>query len=376
MFLEQRHLDLAAQVKAFGDEFLAPIEHREDGVDELAKSILRKLGDAGFTRWSVSGAYGGHADPLDVRALCVIREQLAWRMGLADFCFAMQGLGSYPIALAGSEAQKKRLLPGVASGELAAAFALTEPEAGSDAGALACSARRVGDEWIVNGRKRFISNAPIFGVMSLFARTGEGNKGVSAFVVEAGTPGVRIEAQEPIAPHPIGEVIFEDARLPASALLGAEGTGFKVALTTLDVFRTTVGAAALGMAQRAQDEAIAHVKSRKQFGAPLADLQGVQFLLADSEVELEAARLLVHRAAYVKDGGAARVTREAAIAKLVATENAQRVIDRSVQLHGGAGVMRGTPVERLYREVRALRIYEGATEVQKLVIARERLKMS
>ena len=374
MFLEQRHLDLAAHVRAIGDQYLAPIEHREDGVDDLARRLLRGLGEAGITQWSVPAAYGGRADPLDVRALCVIRENLAWRMGLADFCFAMQGLGSYPIALAGSEAQKRRLLPGVASGELAAAFALTEPEAGSDAGALACTARRVGDEWIVDGRKRFISNAPIFGVMSLFARTGEGNRGVSAFVVEAGTPGVRVERQEPIAPHPLGEVIFEDARLPASALLGAEGAGFKIALGTLDVFRTTVGAAALGMAQRAQDEAVAHVKRRRQFGAPLAELQGVQFLLADNEVELDAARLLVHRAAWVKDGGAARVTREAAIAKLVATENAQRVIDRSLQLHGGLGVVRGTPVERLYREIRALRIYEGATEVQKLVIARERLK--
>ena len=374
MFFEDRHHALAREVRRFGDEVLAPIEHREDDVDELARSILRRLGEAGLTRHSVPKAYGGVSEPLDVRALCAIRENLAWRMGLADFCFAMQGLGSYPVALAGSEEQKRRLLPGVASGELAAAFALTEPEAGSDAAAIACSARRVGDEWIVTGRKRFISNAPIFGVMSLFARTGEGTKGVSAFVVEAGTPGVRIEPQTPIAPHPIGEVIFEEARLPATALLGAEGAGFKLALTTLDVFRTTVGAAALGMAQRAQDEAVAHVRARRQFGAPLADLQGVQFLLADSEVELESARLLVHKAAWVKDGGAARVTRDAAIAKLAATENAQRIIDRSLQLHGGLGVIRGTPVERLYREIRALRIYEGATEVQKLVIARERLK--
>lgn len=374
MFLEERHLRLAREIRAFGDEILAPIEHREDGVDELSRSILRQLGEAGFTRHSVPAAYGGASDPLDVRSLCVIRENLAWRMGLADFAFAMQGLGSYPIALAGSEAQKKRLLPGVASGELPAAFALTEPEAGSDAAALSCTARLVGDEWIINGTKRFISNAPIFGVMSLFARTGEGNKGVSAFVVEPGTPGLRVVPQEPIAPHPIGELIFEDARLPKEALLGAEGQGFKLALSTLDVFRTTVGAAALGMAQRAQDEAVAHVKRRKQFGAPLADLQGVQFLLADNEVELDAARLLVQRAAHVKDAGAQRVTREAAVAKLVATENAQRIIDRALQLHGGLGVMRGVPVERLYREIRALRIYEGATEVQKLVIARERLR--
>lgn len=372
MFLEDRHHELARSVRRFGDEVLAPVEHREEDVDDLALQILRRLGEAQITRHAVPAPWG-HG-PIEVRSIGAIREALAWRMGLADFCFAMQGLGSHPIVLAGSEEQKARYLPGVATGELPAAFALTEPEAGSDAGALRCSARRVGDEWIVTGRKRFISNAPIFGVMSLFARTGEGSRGVSAFVVEPGTPGVRIEAQQPIAPHPIGEVIFEEARLPKDALLGEEGIGFRLALATLDVFRPTVGAAALGMAQRAQDEAVAHVLGREQFGAPLADLHGVQFLLAESEVELEAARLLVHRAAYVKDGGASRITREAAIAKLVATENAQRVIDRALQLHGGLGVMRGTAVERLYREIRALRIYEGASEVQKLLIARERLK--
>jgi len=375
-FLEDRHRELARRVRAFADEELSPIEDREDDVDALFVSILRKLGEAGIAGYAVPKAYGGVNEPIDVRSLCVIRETLAWRMGLADFAFAMQGLGSYPIALAGSEEQKKRILPGVASGELPAAFAITEPEAGSDAGAVQCSARLVGDEWVIEGQKRFISNAPIFGAMTLFARTSEGPKGVSAFLVEPGTPGMRVVPQEPIAPHPLGEIFFEEARLPKSALLGAEGIGFKLALTTLDLFRTTVGAAALGMAQRAQDEAVARVKSRRQFGAPLADLQGVQFLLADSEVELDAARLLVHRAAWVKDQGAPRVTREAAVAKLVATENAQRVIDRSLQLHGGLGVIRGTPVERLYREIRALRIYEGASEVQKLVIARERLKDS
>lgn len=375
-FLEDRHHELARKVRAFADEAFSPIEHREDDIDALFLQVLRQLGEAGITRYAVPKAYGGVFDPIDVRSLCVIRETLAWRMGLADFAFAMQGLGSYPIALAGSEEQKKRVLPRVATGEIAAAFAITEPEAGSDAGAVSCTARLVGDEWVINGRKRFISNSPIFGAMSLFARTSEGNKGVSAFLVEPGTPGIRIERQETIAPHPLGEVIFEEARLPRSALLGEEGIGFKLALMTLDLFRTTVGAAALGMAQRAQDEAVAHVKGRRQFGAPLADLQGVQFLLADNEVELDAARLLVHRAAWVKDRGAARVTREAAVAKLVATENAQRIIDRSLQLHGGLGVIRGTPVERLYREVRALRIYEGASEVQKVVIARERLKES
>lgn len=374
MWLEERHHALAREVRAFADERIAPIEHREDDVDALARTILRQLGEAGLLRHAVPAPWGGIAERLDVRSLCTIRETLAWRMGLADFCFAMQGLGSHPIALAGSEEQKRRLLPGVASGELPAAFALTEPEAGSDAAAIRCSARRVGDEWIVTGRKRFISNAPIFGVMTLFARTGEGSRGISAFVVEAETKGIRVEPQQTISPHPIGEVIFEEARLPAHSLLGEEGRGLRLALATLDVFRCTVGAAAVGMAQRAQDEAVAHVRGRVQFGAPLAELQGVQFLIAENEAELEAARLLVLRAAALKDGGAERVTREAAIAKLVATENAQRVIDRSLQLHGGLGVIRGTPVERLYREIRALRIYEGASEVQKVVIARERLQ--
>ncbi len=369
-FLEDRHHELSRRARAFGDEVLAPVEDREEGVDELFVSILRELGEAGLLRYSVPKAYGGVAEPLDVRSLCTIREALAWRMGLGDFAFAMQGLGSYPIALAGTEAQKARILPRVATGEVPAAFALTEPAAGSDAGAVACSAKRIGDEWVITGQKRFISNATIFGAMTLFARTSEGPKGVSAFLVEAGTPGIRVEAQQTMAPHPLGEVFFEEARLPKDALLGAEGAGFKLALTTLDLFRTTVGAAALGMAQRAQDEALAHVKGRRQFGGPLADLQGVQFMIADSEAELEAARLLVYRAAWVKDRGAARVTREAALAKLVSTENAQRIIDRSLQLHGGAGVIRGTPVERLYREIRALRIYEGASEVQKQVIAR------
>ncbi|AKU92247.1 acyl-CoA dehydrogenase family protein [Vulgatibacter incomptus] len=373
-FLEERHHELALRARAIGDEHLAPIEHREDGVDDLFREILRRLGDAGLTRFAVPAAYGGVHESIDVRSICTIREQLAWRMGLADFAFAMQGLGSHPIALAGSEEQKARILPGVARGETVTAFALTEPEAGSDAGALSCSARRVGDEWVISGQKRFISNATIFGAMTLFARTGEGSRGVSAFLVEAGTPGVRVVPQDTMAPHPLGEVIFEDARLPKEALLGEEGSGFKLALATLDLFRSTVGAAALGMAQRAQDEAVRHVRSRKQFGGPLAGLQGVQFLLADNEAELEAARLLVYQAAWTKDRGAARITREAALAKLVATENAQRIIDRSLQLHGGLGVIRGTAVERLYREIRALRIYEGASEVQKVVIARERLK--
>ncbi len=372
-FLEARHEALAGEVDAFGLRHLAAIEHEEADADGLCRRILGELGGAGLLGYAVPAPWGGKAAELEVRSLATIRERLAYRMGLADFAFAMQGLGSYPIALAGSDAQRARILPKVASGELPMAFALSEPEAGSDAAALRTTARKEGGGWVVAGTKHFISNAPIFGAMTLFARTGDGPKGISAFLVEAGAPGVRVTRQEPIAPHPLGEVRFDDARLPADALLGEEGTGLKLALRTLDVFRTTVGAAALGMAARAHDEAVAHVKARRQFGAPLAELQGVQFLLAESEVELEAARLLVEKAAYTKDGGQ-RVTREAAIAKLYATEAAQQVIDRSLQLHGGLGVIKGSPVERLYREIRALRIYEGATEVQKLVIARERLR--
>lgn len=372
-FLEGRHRKLAERVRAFADEVLAPLEHQEEDVDSLSRSLLAKLGEAELTTLAVPAPYGGGGRLLDVRTLCVVREQLARRMGLADFAFAMQGLGSYPLALAGSDAQKARILPEVASGRLAAAFALTEPEAGSDVAALSCTARRDGNHWVINGRKRYISNAPFFGAMTLFARSQEGSvgsKGVSAFLVEPDTPGVRVEPLEVISPHPIGDVIFEDARLPADALLGVEGIGFRLAMATLDVFRPTVGAAAIGMAQRAHDEAIAHVRSRKQFGGPLAEKQGIQWMIADNEVELAAARALVLQAAWKKDNGADRITKEAAMAKLLATESAQRVIDRSLQLHGGLGVTKGSAVERLYREVRALRIYEGASEIQRTVIAK------
>lgn len=369
-FLEPAHHALGAEVRLWADT-LRPLEHEEGDVDALSTRLLWGLGQAGWLRHSVPAPHGGLHDRLDVRSLCVIREALAYRMGLADFAFAMQGLGSYPIALAGTDEQKRRWLPAVAAGEVAAAFALTEPEAGSDVGALACAARRDGDGWVIDGHKRFISNAPTFGVLTLFART---PNGVSAFVVEGGTPGIHVDERRPMGPHPIGDLHFDGVRLPGDALLGEEGRGMRLALATLDVFRPTVGAAALGMAQRAQDEAVAHVRSRKQFGGPLAELQGVQFLLAENEAELQAARLLVQRAAWAKDQGAERITVEAALAKMVATENAQRVIDRALQLHGGLGVMQGVAVERLYREIRALRIYEGATEVQKVVIARSLLR--
>jgi acyl-CoA dehydrogenase len=310
--------------------------------------------------------------PVDVRAVCVLREELAYRDAAADSVFAVQGLGSHPVALGGTAEQKQTYLSGVANGKSLFAFALTEADAGSDVAALSTRARKLeGGGYVLDGAKRFISNAGIATHYTVFARTAEGPKGISAFVVEADRPGFRVSRQlTMMGEHPIGELAFDHCQLPASARLGAEGDGLKLALATLDTFRPTVGAAAVGLARRALDEAVAYVKSRTQFGAPLAALQGVQFLLAESATELEAARLLVHQAAAAKDGGQARITYEAAVAKLFATEAASRIIDRCLQVHGGNGLVRGAVVERLYRDVRALRIYEGASEVQKVVIAR------
>jgi acyl-CoA dehydrogenase len=310
---------------------------------------------------------------LDVRALCVLREEIAYRSAALDSIFAVQGLGSHPVHLAGTAAQKAELLPKVAKGSALFAFALSESHAGSDVAALSCAAARDGDSYVLRGGKRFISNAGIATHYTVFARTAPGPKGISAFVVPADAPGFKVTPMSVMADHPIGELSFDVCRVPASARLGDEGAGMRLALGTLDVFRCTVGAAAVGMAQRALDEATAYAKSRMQFGAPLADLQGVQFLLAESATELDAARLLVHRAAATKDAGAERVTYEAATAKLFATEAAQRIIDRSLQIHGGNGVVKGFAVERLYRDIRSLRIYEGASEVQKVVIARHLL---
>lgn len=315
-------------------------------------------------------------EQVEALALCAIREELASYSGLADSVFAVQGLGSYPIALGGSDALKQELLPLAARGERVFAFALTEPEAGSDAANIQTTARREGDHYVLDGHKRYISNSGIADHYTVFARTGEGPRGISAFVVDAGTPGFTVGPQtELLAAHPLAELRFERCAIPASRRLGDEGQGLKLALATLDVFRSTVGAAALGMAKRALGEALAYAQRREQFGAPLFELQGVQHLISESATELDAARLLVHHAASAKDGGA-RVTYEAAVAKLFATESAQKIIDRALQIHGGAGVCKGVAVERLYREIRALRIYEGASEVQKLVIARELAKDS
>jgi len=314
---------------------------------------------------------------LDSRALCVARETLAYHDGLADFAFAMQGLGSGAITLAGSAAQRDRWLPLVARGDAIAAFALSEPDAGSDVAALAMRARRVGDLWELDGCKTWISNGGIADFYCVFARTGEapGTRGISAFVVPTDAPGFSItERIDVIAPHPLARLEFKECRVPHDALLGAEGEGFKLAMRTLDIFRASVAAAAVGFARRALDESVARARSRRMFGATLADLQLTQARLGDMAVEIDAAALLTCRAAWLRDVRNARTTKESAMAKLSATESAQRVIDAAVQLHGGLGVTHGHIVERLYREIRALRIYEGATEVQKLIIGRELLK--
>lgn len=370
------HRRYAAQLRRFAEQNLANLPHGD--VDEACRARVRLLGDAGFLKAAVPKSHGGLYDTLDVRTLCLTREILAFHDGLADFAFAMQGLGTGAITLFGSEALKERYLRPVAAGKKIAAFALSEPEAGSDVAALAMTAEPDGHDHLrLTGRKTWISNGGIADFYVVFARTGEGPgaKGLSAFVVDAETPGLSIaERIDVIAPHPLATLAFDGARISADRRLGRSGEGFKVAMATLDIFRSTVGAAALGFARRALAETVQRAATRKLFGAPLGDLQLTQATIADSATEVDAAALLVYRAAWTKDIGAARVTREAAMAKMFATEAAQRVIDRAVQIFGGLGVTKGVKVEELYREIRALRIYEGATEVQKLVIARETLR--
>ena len=352
------------------------VDHHD--ADAATRTWVRRLGADGWLRHAVPREHGGHRDVLDSRSLCIAREVLAYHDGLADFAFAMQGLGTGSITLAGSEALKQRYLPAIARGETIAAFALSEKEAGSDVAALATTAVPDGNDHVrIDGNKTWISNGGIADHYVVFARTGEapGAKGLSAFMVDADTLGLTsAERIEVIAPHPLATLHFDGCRVPVANRLGGPGDGFRIAMATLDIFRSTVGAAALGFARRAQHEALERATNRKLFGGVLGDLQLAQAALAENEAEIEAAALLVYRAAWTKDRGAARVTREAALAKMVATENAQRVIDRALQLHGGLGVTKGVKVEELYREIRALRIYEGATDVQKIVIAREALK--
>jgi acyl-CoA dehydrogenase len=371
-FFEERHRALAAEI-----ERLAGISDGPTGqadVDAACRMLVARLAEAGVLRHTVPAAYGGASERLDVRTLCLVRETLARVNALADFAFAMQGLGAGAITLFGSEEQRRTYLPAVAEGRRIAAFALSEAAAGSDVAALATTAVRDGEGFVLNGAKTWISNGGIADFYVVFARTGEapGAKGLSAFIVDADAPGLSVaERIALIAPHPLATLRFEDCRVPRARLLGEPGQGFRIAMATLDVFRPTVGAAALGLARRALDETLARAASRRLFGGALADLQMVQGKLADMALRVDAAALLVYRAAWAKDAGAERITREAAMAKLYATEAAQMVIDDAVQLHGGQGVVAGHPVERLYREVRALRIYEGASEVQKVVIARQ-----
>jgi acyl-CoA dehydrogenase len=373
-FFDKSHRDLAEELEAWCKAELAAA-HGED-VDAECRALVARLGAAGWLRYCVPAAYGGLHDSLDVRSLALIRETLARHSGLADFAFAMQGLGSGAISLFGSDAQKQSYLPAVAKGEKIAAFALTEPTSGSDVAAMETKAAAAGDGFIVDGAKTYISNGGIADFYVLFARTGEapGAKGVSAFIVDAGTPGLDdSERIRVIAPHPLATLTFTGMRLPAAALLGERGRGFAHAMATLDVFRTTVGAAALGFARRALDEATARAIGRRSGGATLADNAIVQSMLAEMVLDVDASALLVYRAAWVRDVAGRRNSREAALAKLHATDSAQQVIDKAVQIFGGLGVTHGVPVESLYREIRALRIYEGASEVQKIVIARSHL---
>jgi alkylation response protein AidB-like acyl-CoA dehydrogenase len=370
-FFDDDHRRLARALDEWATGDLEVHAHDEEAVDAACREIVRKLGTAGWLRYTVTAPYGGALDRLDVRSLCLARETLARVSGLADFVFAMQGLGSGPIALFGSEAQKRKYLPPVATGERIAAFALSEPEAGSDVTAMRTSARRDGASWVLDGTKTWISNAGIADQYVVFCRTpDEGERTFGAFIVEADAPGFAVSHRiETIAPHPLGTLRLEGCRVSPDALIGSPAKGLRVALGTLDVFRSTVGAAALGFARRALAEAVAHAHAREAFGKPLADFQLTQARIADMALAVDASALLVYRAAWTRDRRAERVTREAAMAKLYATEAAQRVIDDAVQLLGGRGVVSGEPVERLYREIRALRIYEGTSEIQRLVIA-------
>jgi len=384
-FFGEEHRQLAAEVENWARANLADGAHAEGraAVDMRCRTLVAALGKAGLLKHCLRAADGGVAPEFDARSICLVREILARHDGLADFSFAMQGLGSAPISLAGSAEMRELWLPRVGTGQSIAAFALSEPEAGSDVAAMAMSARRDGPQYVLNGQKTWISNGGIADFYVVFARTAPGSRrpdgstgaeGISAFLVKPGDSGFTVaERIDTIAPHPLARLAFEDCRIPAARLIGAEGEGFKIAMRTLDVFRTSVAAAACGFAGRALEEARDHARARGMFGKTLADFQLTQGALAEMATALEAAQLLTFRAAWLRDTGRA-FTAAAAMAKLTATENAQQIIDRALQMFGGRGVVQGEVVERLYREIRALRIYEGASEVQKLIIARELLK--
>lgn len=371
-FFTPEHGNLAQSVAQFAEQEIEPLAAAEDDVEGLARRFVNLLAKARLLNYAVAESN------LDIRSLCLIREALAYSSSLADLAFVMQGLGTYAISQAAPDHVRDFWLSRAANGKAIAAFALTEPDAGSDVAAIQTTAQRDGDTYLINGRKRFISNAGIADFYTVFAKTGtreDGRPALSAFVVGAKMQGFNVvERTALMAPHPIGEIVFDNCRVPAEDMVGNEGDGFGLAMGTLDTFRASVGAAACGMARRAVDEAVRYSSARKQFGRFLSEHQLVQAKLADMITELDAARLLVYRAAYAKDIGAGRVTREASEAKLFATEAAGRIIDSAVQIHGGTGLVSGTVVERLYRDVRALRIYEGTSEIQKLIIAGQLLK--
>jgi len=379
-FFDQEQRSLADRLHDWisgNQDILAEHPQGDANIDAHCRQLVSRLGDAGLLELCVANDGAG---AISVRSLCLCRQTLSYQSGLADFAFAMQGLGSGPISLFGSDDQKKRYLPNVAAGKSIAAFALSEPEAGSDVGAIKTTARKDGDAYLLNGTKTWISNAGIADHYVVFARTDEAaaTRGLSAFVVDAGTPGLDVSERIQVsAPHPLGTLQFENCRVPSGNMVSGPGDGFRVAMGTLDVFRTSVGAAALGFARRAFDEAVARSKERVAFGKHLADFQITQAKIADMAVSIDAAALLIYRAAWTKDRAPEkRISREAAMAKLYATEEAQRVIDQAVQLFGGLGVVSGNVVENLYREVRSLRIYEGTSEIQKLIIAADVMKGS
>ncbi len=376
-FFEASHRKLAQNIDAWAASRVPELTAAEhEDLDGTCRALVQGLGSDGWTRYATPASGGGLLERLDVRSLCLIRETLGRYHALADFAFAMQGLGSGPISLFGSEEQRQRCLVPASRGEKIAAFALSEPEAGSDVASLATTARADGNDYVLDGVKTWISNGGIADFYTVFARTGEapGARGLSCFVVDADVPGFQVaERIDLIAPHPLATLQFDNCRIPGDSLVGKRGKGFNIAMATLDVFRSTVGAAALGFARRALDETVRHVKHRKLFGGTLSDLQLVKGKVAEMALDVDASALLVYRSAWTKDCAAERVTREASMAKLYATEAAQRVIDAAVQLHGGHGVVRGNIVESLYRDIRSLRIYEGASEVQQTIIARQAL---
>jgi acyl-CoA dehydrogenase len=376
-FLDQDHFSLRARVRQWVEKNIFSGGGENQDLDEEARRLVQQLGNQGFLAYTVPKEFNGAREKVQARDLCIVRQELARGSALADTMFAIQALGSHPITLFGTEEQKQRYLPPFAEGTRIAAFALTEPEAGSDISGLQTQAARRGKQYCLTGTKRFISNAGIADSYVVFASTApeKKGKGISAFVVDANSPGLIVkERTQVISPHPIGVIAFEECVIPENSLLGHEGDGLKIALGTLDVLRCTVGAAALGFAQRAMEEAIDYARKRRQFDQPLTDFQGIQFKLADMATDLEAARLLVYQAACANDSGAADAKLKSSMAKLFATEAAQRIVDQALQIQGGMGVVVGSVVERLYRDVRALRIYEGTSEIQKIVIARELTK--